>query len=115
MRAGARQHPGYWAFVVHRASGLGLALFLPVHFWVLSQAIEGAAALDAALVWTDGAAFKIGEVILVALLSAHLAGGLRLLALEFLPWSQRQGIWIGLTFAAALFAGLIFLLGVVPG
>ena len=29
----ARNHPAYWAFVVHRASGVLLALFPPLHFW----------------------------------------------------------------------------------
>jgi fumarate reductase subunit D len=44
----ARNHPGYWAFLVHRVSGVLLALYLPAHF----------------------------------------TGGLRLLALEFLPWRE---------------------------
>ena len=35
-----RAHPAYWAFVVHRVSGLLLALFLPVHFFALSQALR---------------------------------------------------------------------------
>ena len=40
-----RNHPAYWAFVLHRLSGLALALFLPVHLYVLSMAIgDGAAA-----------------------------------------------------------------------
>ena len=30
-----RDHPSYWAFLVHRVSGLALALFLPLHFWAL--------------------------------------------------------------------------------
>ncbi len=33
---------------------------------------------------------KVAEWILVMLLAAHLAGGLRLLALEFLPWRDWQ-------------------------
>ena len=43
MRAHA--HPAWWAFVVHRVSGLLLALFLPVHFWALGTALAGAPAL----------------------------------------------------------------------
>ena len=31
----ARSHPAYWAFIVHRVSGVALALFLPLHFWAL--------------------------------------------------------------------------------
>ena len=42
----ARSHPAYWAFLVHRLSGLALALFLPLHFWALGSAIQGEALLD---------------------------------------------------------------------
>ena len=49
----ARSHPAYWAFLMHRLSGLGLALFLPIHFWALGQALHGAAALDGFLRATD--------------------------------------------------------------
>ena len=41
----ARNHPAYWAFIVHRLSGLLLTLFLPLHFWALGQAFHGAAGL----------------------------------------------------------------------
>jgi len=49
----ARNHPAYWAFLVHRFSGLALALFLPVHFWALGHAIEGAASLNGFIHVTD--------------------------------------------------------------
>ena len=42
----ARGHPSYWAFVVHRLSGVLLTFFLPVHFWALAQALQGEARLD---------------------------------------------------------------------
>ena len=66
----ARGHPAYWAFLVHRVSGVALALFLPAHF----------------------------------------AGGLRLLALELLPWRNWQKTLAALAAAFALFAGLAFAL-----
>ena len=44
----ARNHPAYWAFIVHRASGLLLTLFLPLHFWALGQALHGAIAARSA-------------------------------------------------------------------
>ena len=103
----SRNHPGYWAFLVHRLSGVGLAIFLPLHFLMLGTAIEGAAALDGALAWTDNALAKAGEVGLVLLLSAHFAGGLRLLAVEFLPWSPRQKTWMALGAGASCLAGLV--------
>jgi fumarate reductase subunit D len=44
------------------------------------------------------------------LLAAHLAGGLRLLALEFLPWRNWQKTLAALAAGFALVAGLAFAL-----
>ena len=35
-----RRQPLYLAFLLHRLSGLGLALFLPFHFYVLGLALQ---------------------------------------------------------------------------
>lgn len=105
-----RNHPAYWAFVVHRLSGLALALFLPLHFLTLGLAIEGEAALDGFLRWAEQPLVKFAEAVLVILLAVHLAGGVRLLALELVAWSDRQRTWIAASFGFALGAGLLFLL-----
>ena len=106
----ARNHPAYWAFLVHRISGIALALFLPLHFFVLGRAIEGDAALDGFLRWSHQPLVIAAEWVLVTLLAAHLAGGLRLLALEFLPWRDWQKTLAALAAAFALLAGLVFAL-----
>lgn len=85
-----RNHPLWWAFLLHRLSGIGLAIFLPFHFLVLGLAIRGEAALDGFLAWTDYTVVKFAEMGLVFLLAVHLMGGLRILALEFLPWRDWQ-------------------------
>jgi fumarate reductase subunit D len=103
-------HPGYWAFLVHRVSGLLLAAFLPVHFWALGSALEGAAAFDAFLDWTRLPLVKFAEWGIVLLLAAHLAGGLRLLALEFLPWRDWQKSLAAVAVAASVAIGLAFAL-----
>jgi fumarate reductase subunit D len=108
----ARNHPAYWAFVVHRASGVLLSLFLPLHFWALGQALQGAARLDTFLRWTEEPLVKAGETLLVLLLAAHLAGGLRLLALEFLAWRNWQKELLAAAAGASLAAGLVFALNV---
>ncbi len=95
-----REHPLWFAYMAHRVSGVCLALFLPVHFYVLGQALEGTAGLDAFLSWTERPLVKFAEFGLVFALAVHFFGGLRLLALEFLPWSARQK-----TYAAAAAAG----------
>jgi fumarate reductase subunit D len=108
-----RSHPTYLAFVVHRVSGLLLALFLPLHFWVLGTAITGEARLEGFLRWADNPLVKAAETVLVVLLAAHLVGGLRVLALEFLGWRRRQKDLVAASAGIALVVGLIFLLNVV--
>lgn len=108
----ARNHPAYWAFVVHRTSGVLLALFLPLHFWALSQALQGAARLDALLRWTEQPLVKFGETLLVLLLAAHLTGGLRLLMLEFFAWRDWQKSLLAAAAGVTLVAAMMFLLQV---
>lgn len=109
----ARNHPAYWAFVVHRASGVLLALFLPFHFWALGQALHGEARLETFLRWSDQPLVKAAETALVLLLAAHVAGGLRLLALEFLAWRDWHMSLLAVAAGATLVAGLAFLLNLV--
>jgi fumarate reductase subunit D len=68
-----KQHPSYWTFFVHRASGIALAVFLPIHFWVLGDALH----LDGFLAWSERPLVKLGEWAIVVALAAHLGGGLR--------------------------------------
>ena len=105
-----RNHPAYWAFIVHRVSGLVLALFIPLHFWALGQAIAGETGLQSFIVWTDNPMVKAAEFGLVISLAAHLAGGARLLILEFLPWRDWQQSLFAVSVAVSVGAGLLFAL-----
>jgi fumarate reductase subunit D len=86
----ARNHPAYWAFIIHRVSGVVLTLFLPLHFWALAEALRGEARFETFLRWTEQPLVKAAEAALVLLLAAHMAGGVRLLILEFMPWRDWQ-------------------------
>lgn len=109
----SRNHPAFWAFAVHRLSGVLLTLFLPAHFWVLGQALAGEAALDGFLRWTEQPLVKAAEVGLVLLLAAHLAGGLRLLLLEFTAWRGWQQSLLAVAAGFSLAAAGAFALNVV--
>ena len=78
------------AAMVHRLSGLALAIFLPFHFLALGLAIRGNASLDSFLRWTDQPIVKLAEVGLVFLLTVHLLGGLRVLVIENFAWRDGQ-------------------------
>jgi len=107
----SRKGRAYLAFLGHRLSGVALALFLPMHFWALGQAVEEAR-LDAFLAVADQPLFKLAEWGLVVLLALHLAFGTRILAMEMLPWRGRQDAreaWIGWGAGMALGCGIVFL------
>ena len=99
-----QQHTLWFAYILHRLSGLGLALFLPAHFYVLGLAISDPNALDGFLGWSQHPLVKAAEVGLVFLLAVHIFGGFRLMALELFPWNPRQK-----TFAAAAVGVSFFL------
>ena len=92
--------------MLQRLSGVGLALFLPAHFFVLGQALTGPENLDGFLHWAENPMIKLAEVSLVFLLAVHMFGGLRILAFEFLPWSASQK-----TLAAGALAGAFMVSG----
>jgi fumarate reductase subunit D len=108
--ASTKGHVGIWAALAHRVSGILLALFLPVHFYALGSTLESAAAFDALLAWTQQPLVKFAEWGIVLLLAAHLGGGLRVLALEFLPWRDWQKSLAAAAAALTLAVGLAFAL-----
>lgn len=106
----AHAHPAWWAFLVHRVSGVALAVFLPLHFAALATALRGEAALDGFLRFADAPLVKAAEWGLVVLLALHLAGGVRLLLIEFRPWRGLRKDWIAGTAGLGALAGLVYAL-----
>ena len=101
-----RQHASYWTALVHRVSGIALAAFLPLHFWTLGNALQ----LEGFIAWSQQPLVKLGEWLIVVALAAHLGGGLRVLALEFLAWREWQKSLAAAAAALALAVGLAFAL-----
>ena len=95
-----------WVAHVHRVSGIALAVFLPLHFWALGNALQ----LESFLAWTEQPLVKAGEWAIVVALAAHLAGGLRVLAIEFLDWHEWQKSLAAIAAAVTLAVGLAFAL-----
>jgi fumarate reductase subunit D len=115
MTIGQMGHRGsvLWiAAMIHRLSGLLLAIFLPIHFLVLALAIHGGARLDGFLRWSDQPLVKLAEGGLVFLLSVHLLGGLRVLVIENLDWRDGQKQLATLAAAVSALVGFLFLMRV---
>ena len=100
--------PGFYAFMAHRLSGLALAIFLPFHFLALGLAIESSLAFDDFLRWSDGPLVKFAEWGLTILVAVHLTLGLRLLAIEMLPWRGQRVKLIGVAAGCAALIAVLF-------
>ena len=109
MRASHTQR-GFVAAVLHRLSGIALAVFLPLHFLALATALQGANALDSFLALTRNPWVEAAEVGLIAALALHMTLGLRILAIEFLDLREKTAAVVSVCAAAACAAGLAFVL-----
>lgn len=109
----SRAHPLWLAYLLHRISGLCLALFLPLHFWVLAMSVTNPEKIDGLLYLNTSAIKTLAEVVLVFLLAVHLFGGLRLLALEWLPWTTSQKTLAAAAVACSFLVSVLFFLQVV--
>ncbi|MDW8470123.1 MAG: tripartite tricarboxylate transporter substrate-binding protein [Burkholderiales bacterium] len=96
--------------LAQRISGVALAVFLPLHFWALGRALEGEAALQSFLRWTEQPLVKASEWAIVLALAVHFFGGVRILMIEFLPWRGWLKNLGAVSVGAALAVGLLFAL-----
>ena len=112
MRGRPRTQPGFVAALLHRLSGIALAIFVPFHFMALATVLNGAGALDRFLSLTDDPLVKLSETGLVSALALHMALGLRVLAIEFLGVRERTGAAVSACIGVGLALGLSFLLNV---
>jgi fumarate reductase subunit D len=109
MRASHAQR-GFLAAMLHRLSGIALAIFLPLHFLALATALNGANALDSFLQLTRQPLVKFLEWGIVLALAVHMTLGLRLLAIEFFDFREKSVAVLSACLAAVFAVGLVFIL-----
>ncbi len=107
-----RRHSGYIAFAIHRLSGLCLALFLPIHLYLLSLLLDNPQRFDDFLNWTSTPWVKLSETLLIVLAAAHLAGGIRILIIEWFAVPHHHARLIAGVALAGIVTGLVFLTAV---
>ena len=73
------------AWFGHRASGLGVLLFLFLHIVETSTVLLGPEVYDFTQTFYKNLPAKIGEVVLFAALIYHALNGLRVIAMDFWP------------------------------
>jgi succinate dehydrogenase subunit D len=109
MNASDRQR-GYVAAILHRLSGIALAIFLPLHFVALATALNGAQSLDAFLAITRQPIVAVLEAAIVVTLAIHLTLGLRVLAIEFFDFREKTLAMLSACAVAVCAIGFILVL-----
>ena len=102
--------PGFLAAMLHRLSGIALAIFLPMHFIALGMALGGADSLQSFLGVTQTGFVRGAEWGLVTALGMHMALGIRVLAIEIFAVRERGAIVVSACVACSITVGLLFLL-----
>ena len=111
-----RNHPGYWAFLGHRLSGIVLALFLPVHFLVLAVALKAWGPTERAFAFSALPVAKFAELGPLVLLTIHLVFGVTAADALSFPLKRRGDDlrlgWIAAgTLVAVVVAGVFLVRG----
>jgi fumarate reductase subunit D len=109
MRA-SHQQRGFVAAMLHRLSGIALAIFLPIHFLALASALNGAKALDAFLAITRQPLVAALEFGIVVALAVHMTLGLRVLAIELFDFREKTLAALSVCIATVFAVGAIFIL-----
>jgi len=101
-----RGQTGQWAQLLHRITGIGVALFLLLH--VIDTAVLGwgPGAYDALVNIWHQPVFRVGQVALFGALLFHAINGVRVMIIDF--WDngslyQAQMFWITVVLSLILF------------
>ena len=96
--------------MLHRLSGIALAVFLPLHFLALATALNGANALDSFLNVTRQPLVEFLEFWIVIALTVHMTLGLRVLAVELFDFREKTLAALSVCLVVVFAVGLIFML-----
>jgi succinate dehydrogenase / fumarate reductase cytochrome b subunit len=106
---------GQWAFVLHRISGVALALYLLLHVLDISLVMYGPRVFNAFLGFYHQWPFRIGLILVMAAVVYHAFNGLRIILMDFTGWGTRhqRALWYGVL-AMTTAIGIPVLIKVVP-
>ncbi len=110
---GYRWHTGSVAWVLHRLTGLALALYIVLHIWVVHHLSLGPQAFDEMMASVQSPLFRVLEIGLLATVLYHSFPGLRILQFDLglATLAQKKAFWAAfvLTLAALAYGGSIML------
>ncbi len=100
----------YW---LHRITGIGLAIYLLMHTFVLSSAISGPAEFNTRMGSVQNPFFAFLEIFLIAGVFIHMLNGLRITLADFFGWTRhhKSMFWImAILFVALMIVTIMLIL-----
>ncbi len=79
-----------WSWLLHRATGLGVLLFLVIHVFETAAIIWSPAFYDEALALYKNPLFRFAELLIFFSVLFHAANGLRIIIQDFRPIAMRH-------------------------
>ncbi len=111
-----RGREGQWAFVLHRLSGVALALYLMLHVLDISLVMYGPdGPFNAFLAFYHQWPFRIGLILIMAAVVYHAFNGLRIILMDMTSWGTKyhRQLWYGVLGATTV-VGIPVLLKIIP-
>lgn len=99
---------GSYGFMVNRLAGLGLTLYLFMHFTMLSKLITGQDAYDSFIHLAHSPIIVFGEMIVILAVLLHGINGLRIAATSFGFGSSIQKSLLYIAFLIAIGGSIVF-------
>ncbi|SYZ74013.1 putative succinate dehydrogenase membrane subunit [Candidatus Zixiibacteriota bacterium] len=98
------KNAGTFAFWFHRLSGIGLAVYLILHTYVLSSAISGKESFSDRMGAVQNPLFAFLEIFLIAGVFFHMLNGLRISICDFfgLTRAHKLFFWIEMVLFIAI-------------
>jgi succinate dehydrogenase / fumarate reductase cytochrome b subunit len=104
---------GMWAWILHRASGVALALYLPLHLYVTSS-MHNPAKFNQVMAFVSQPLFKLGEIALLGAVIYHSLNGVRILLIDWFGGTKWQDkvfyVLVAIGLLAFAYGGTQFLL-----
>lgn len=110
-----KPHPGQWAWLLHRVSGVALTGYLFLHIWALRGLTDGRAAFEAEMDLFTTPIFKFLEWSLFAFVIFHSLNGLRVAIVDLASHNaDKQKMLLRTVYtvgiAAMIFMGILIFL-----
>lgn len=106
-------HPGYLAWILHRATGILLGVYLFLHIWVIHHLSQGEEAFNEVMAVVQSPLFHLLEIGLLATVVYHGLNGLRVVFIDYGNLAKRD-MMRKVVYAVLAVSAILVVAGAVP-